>query len=59
MVSDLKVMIQFFLLSGGGSALFEKPQISGDELSDITNQLLSCGADIVEINTYKENVYLW
>ena len=37
-----------FLLSGGGSALFEKPLISGEELQDITNQLLSSGADIVE-----------
>ena len=45
-----------FLLSGGGSALFEKPQISGDELSDITNQLLSCGADIVEINTIRKRL---
>ena len=30
-----------FLLSGGGSALFEKPLISGAELQDITGQLLS------------------
>ncbi len=36
-----------FLLSGGGSALFEKPLIDGEELADITNQLLACGADIV------------
>ena len=40
-----------FLLSGGGSALFEKPLISTEELSDITKQLLACGADIVEMNT--------
>ena len=39
-----------FLLSGGGSALFEKPLIPGDELQDITRQLLACGADIVEMN---------
>lgn len=45
-----------FLLSGGGSALFEKPLISGEELSDITNQLLSCGADIVEINTIRKRL---
>lgn len=43
-----------FLLSGGGSALFEKPLISGDELADITKQLLACGADIVEINTIRK-----
>ena len=30
-----------FLLSGGGSALFEKPLIPGDELQDITRQLLA------------------
>ncbi len=43
-----------FLLSGGGSALFEKPLIPGVELQDITNQLLACGADIVEINTLRK-----
>lgn len=45
-----------FLLSGGGSALFEKPLIPGKELQDITNQLLSCGADIVEINTIRKRL---
>ena len=35
-----------FLLSGGGSALFEDPLIPGEELQDITRQLLACGADI-------------
>ena len=35
-----------FLLSGGGSALFEKPLVSLEELQDITRQLLACGADI-------------
>ena len=40
-----------FLLSGGGSALFEKPLIPGAELQGITNQLLASGADIVEMNT--------
>lgn len=43
-----------FLLSGGGSALFEKPLISADELQDVTSQLLACGADIVEINTIRK-----
>ena len=43
-----------FLLSGGGSALFEKPLISGRELADITEELLACGADIVEINTIRK-----
>jgi len=45
-----------FLLSGGGSALFEKPLISGEELQDITNQLLASGADIVEINTIRKRL---
>ena len=45
-----------FLLSGGGSALFEKPLISAEELQDITNQLLACGADIVEINTIRKRL---
>lgn len=43
-----------FLLSGGGSALFEKPLVSGSELADITRQLLACGADIVEMNTIRK-----
>ena len=45
-----------FLLSGGGSALFEKPLVSGAVLQDITSQLLSCGADIVEINTIRKRL---
>ena len=43
-----------FLLSGGGSALFEKPLISGEELQEITAQLLASGADIVEMNTIRK-----
>ncbi|SEF57211.1 hydroxypyruvate reductase [Eubacterium ruminantium] len=45
-----------FLLSGGGSALFELPMIPGEELADITRQLLSSGADIVEINTIRKRL---
>lgn len=45
-----------FLVSGGGSALFESPLISLEELQDITNQLLGCGADIVEINTIRKRL---
>lgn len=45
-----------FLVSGGGSALFEKPLVSGEELADITSQLLACGADIVEINTIRKRL---
>ena len=43
-----------FLLSGGGSALFERPLIAPEELADITRQLLACGADITEINTLRK-----
>lgn len=45
-----------FLLSGGGSALFEKPLVPGEELQDITNQLLACGANIVEMNTVRKRL---
>jgi len=45
-----------FLLSGGASALFEKPLVSGDELKDLTKQMLACGADIVEINTIRKRL---
>jgi hydroxypyruvate reductase len=45
-----------FLLSGGGSALFEKPLVNALELRDITGQLLACGADIVEINTIRKRL---
>ena len=45
-----------FLLSGGGSALFEKPLVEPAELQDITSQLLGCGADITEINTIRKRL---
>lgn len=45
-----------FLLSGGGSALFEQPLVSGEELQSITSQLLACGADIVEMNTVRKRL---
>ncbi len=57
LVEDLKAEdTVLFLLSGGGSALFEDPLISGEELSDITKQLLACGADIVEMNTIRKRL---
>lgn len=43
-----------FLLSGGGSALFEKPLISSSELTDLTKALLASGAGITEINTIRK-----
>ena len=45
-----------FLLSGGGSALFELPLIPAGELRDITRQLLACGADIVEMNAIRKRL---
>ena len=48
--------VVLFLLSGGGSALFEKPLIEGRELQNITKQLLACGADIVEMNTIRKRL---
>ena len=45
-----------FLLSGGGSALFEKPLIPCAELQEITNSLLAGGADIVEMNTIRKRL---
>lgn len=43
-----------FLLSGGGSALFEKPLIPAEDLTRLTKELLACGADIVEMNTVRK-----
>ena len=57
LVADLKAEdTVLFLLSGGGSALFEKPLIPAEELTDITKQLLACGAEIVEINTIRKRI---
>ena len=57
LVSDLTEKdTVLFLLSGGGSALFENPLVPGEELRNITSQLLACGADIVEINTIRKRL---
>lgn len=45
-----------FLISGGGSALFEKPLINENELEPLTKQLLASGADIIEINTIRKRL---
>ena len=47
-----------FLVSGGGSALFELPAegVTLDDMKDVTKQLLACGADIVEINTIRKHL---
>jgi hydroxypyruvate reductase len=47
-----------FLVSGGGSALFELP-LAGLELAEVValnNELLACGADIVEINMIRKRL---
>lgn len=57
MVSNLKKEdTVLFLISGGGSSLFEEPLISEKELQKVTNDLLSCGADITEINTIRKRL---
>lgn len=45
-----------FLLSGGGSALFEKPLVSKEQMDSLTRQLLACGANIVEMNTIRKRL---
>ena len=45
-----------FLVSGGGSALFEDPIIDKEELEDINKQLLESGANITEINTIRKRL---
>ena len=45
-----------FLLSGGGSALFEKPLIPEADLARVTGELLASGADITEINTVRKRL---
>ena len=47
-----------FLVSGGGSALFEKPahRLPIRFLSDITSKLLLSGADISELNTVRKHL---
>lgn len=47
-----------FLLSGGGSSLFEKPiqGITLEDIQEVTQQCLKCGADITEINTIRKRL---
>ena len=57
MVSDLKKEdTVLFLVSGGGSALFEKPLVDEEELSSITKEMLDKGADISEMNTIRKRL---
>lgn len=45
-----------FLISGGGSALFEKPLIPTADMDRLTKELLASGADIVEMNTVRKRL---
>ena len=57
MCSDLKETdTVLFLLSGGASALFEKPLVSLEELQDISDQMLKKGLSIAEINTIRKKL---
>ncbi|MBQ7786206.1 MAG: glycerate kinase [Clostridia bacterium] len=57
MVTGLKENdLVLFLISGGGSALFEKPLVDTAEMESITGQLLACGASITEINTIRKHL---
>ncbi len=57
MVNDLSEEdVVVFLVSGGGSALFEDPKVPLSVLQDINRQLLACGADITEINTIRKRL---
>ncbi|MCD8368519.1 MAG: DUF4147 domain-containing protein [Clostridiales bacterium] len=47
-----------FLLSGGGSALFEKPRVSPDRMEELTQLLLASGAGITEVNTIRKRLSL-
>ena len=59
LVSDLTTEdTVLFLLSGGGSALFEQSPLSLAELQDISQQLLACGANIQEINCIRKRLSL-
>lgn len=57
LVGDLSAQdTVLFLISGGGSALFENPLIPVEELMELTEKLLASGADITEINTIRKRV---
>lgn len=45
-----------FLVSGGGSALFEKPLIPTNDMENLTSQLLASGASITEMNTIRKRM---
>lgn len=57
MTGDLKETdTVLFLLSGGGSALFEKPLISLEDLKEITDRMLRSGMSITQMNTIRKRL---
>lgn len=57
MTGDLKETdTVLFLLSGGGSALFEIPLISWEDLKEITDRMLRSGMSITQMNTIRKRL---
>ena len=50
--------VVLFLVSGGGSALFELPveDVTLEDIKNVTDMLLKSGANIVEINTVRKHL---
>lgn len=57
MTQDLKASdTVLFLLSGGGSSLFEKPLIPLDQLKEVTDRMLRGGMSISQMNTIRKRL---
>lgn len=57
MTGDLKETdTVLFLLSGGGSALFEIPLISLEDLKEVTDRMLRSGMSITQMNTIRKRL---
>lgn len=57
MTKDLKDNDEvIFLVSGGGSALFESPKVTLEALQNLNNQLIKSGANINEINAIRKRL---
>ena len=58
MLSDLTEQnLVVYLLSGGGSAICERPlypAVSEADLHEFFRQLVTCGADIVQMNVFAQ-----
>jgi len=56
--ADEKTLV-FFLISGGGSALVEKPLATGvtlEDMRELHRVLVNCGASIDEVNTIRKHL---